>query len=453
MKNKKAFGLALALSFWGSTLFTPMGIAQAGEEPAEVAEDFEPTEGAPQGTIAVDPALREMGLYKKVQQYEALGDGKVVLRQTWPELNLADGDGRGSMLAAKNFPRLAAALEEYNSSMTQEAYRVQGEMREEALTDYAQRKESGYGDSFMGYSWETDLLVKRADALVLSFVEKNWTYLGGAHGVTTFHGVNFDASTGERLSLHQVFPDPEMLVDAIIARLREENKPGTFNDNMESVVADGVIHDKVSWTLGPRGATFYFNPYEIAAYASGMITVTFPFDERPGLFNPKYNLGPASYCEEIPPYELTDIVLQDDGTGRRTALGIYTDADKLTITLGGKKYEEPFIGSVGVHPVFVHTGAGKNYLYVDYGYASPQMGVGRQMEVFALDRGKPEYVGILPYSFQRNIDLTNTGEHWIGQWIMTDPYEFNIDEPHVSTNGKSKTHTVEISENGLPAFG
>ena len=450
MKNKKAFGLALA--FACSSLLVPMGIAQAGEEPAEVAEDFEPTEGAPLGTMAVDVSLREMGLYKKVQQYEAMGDGKVMLRQTWPELYLADGDGR-SMLKSKSFPRLAAALEAYTNSMCQEAYRVQGELREDALRDYQERKESGYGDSFMGYSWETDLLVKRADTLVLSFVEKNWTYLGGAHGQQTFKGVNFDTSTGERLSLHQVFPDPEMLVDAIIAHLRVENKPGTFNDNMESVVADGVIHDKISWTLGPRGATFYFNPYDIAAYAAGMITVTISFDEHRDLFEPKYKLGPASYCEEIPSYELTDVVLQDDGSGMRTALGVYPDSDKLTISLGSKKYEEHFFGGGDIHSVFVHTGAGNNYLYVDYGYASPQMGTGRQMEVFALDGGTPVFRGTFPYSFQRTIDLTNTGEHWIGQWIMTDPYEFNIDEINISANGQSKTHTVQIGSEGVPTFG
>ena len=59
MKYKKLLGITLA----ACTLLAPMGVVQAGEEPAEVAEDFEPTEGAPLGTIAVDPALREMGLY------------------------------------------------------------------------------------------------------------------------------------------------------------------------------------------------------------------------------------------------------------------------------------------------------------------------------------------------------------------------------------------------------
>ena len=36
---------------------------------------------------------------------------------------------------------------------------------------------------------------------------------------------------------------------------------------------------------------------------------------------------------------------------------------------------------------------------------------------------------------------------------MTDPYEFNIDETHFSTNGQSKTHTVQIGEEGIPTFG
>ena len=451
MKNKKAFGLALA--FACSAILSPLGVAQAGEEPAEVSEDYEPTEGAPLGSIAVDPALRSFGLYKKVQQYEAIGEGKVVLRQSWPELYLADGDGR-SMLGSKNFPKLAAALESYNNSVRAEALRLQGQMREEALKDYAERKKNGYGDSFNGYAYENDLIIKRADALVLSFLDSTYTYTGGAHGGQMYKGVNFDASTGERLSLYQVFPDGEQLVEVLIAKLYEENRQGTFFDSMEATVADQVIHDKVSWVIEPRGVTFYFNQYEIAAYASGTITTTIGFDERPGMFNPKYNLGPASYCEELTTFPADNVCLYDDGSGKLDTLMAFADGGSLNIVLNGKVVcKKDFVGNNQIRPVFVHTGGNKNFLYVDYGFASPQMGVGRQMDVFELDSGKAVFKGTFPYSFQRTIDLLNTGESWIGQWIMTDPYEFNIDETHFSTNGQSKTHTVQIGEEGVPTFG
>ncbi len=449
MKHRKWLGLALA----ACTFLSPLGVAQAGGEPAEAAEDFEPTEGAPLGTLAVDPSIRSFGLYKKVNQYESMQDGKVMFRQTWPELNLADGDGR-SMLGSKNFPRLAAALKAYNDSVYQEALREQSGGREEALRDWQERKKSGYADSFNGHSNERDLIVKRADALVLSFLETQWTYTGGAHGGQMFRGVNFDASTGERLSLHQVFPDGVQLVETVIAKLYEENKQGTFFDSMEATVADQIIHDKVSWVIGPRGVTFYFNQYEIAAYAAGTITTTIMFDAQPGLFNEKYNLGPASYCEELTTYPTDTVSLYDDGLGKADSITAFVDGDKLNIILNGKKvYSGPFVGGNGIAPVFVHTGGGGNFLYVDYGYASPQMGVGRQMDVFRLDADKATFVHTSPYSFQRTFDRTKTGEQWIGRWIMTDPYEFNIDEPYLSTNGESKTHTVQIGEEGFPTFG
>lgn len=449
MKHRKWLGLALA----ACTFLTPLGVAQAGGEPAEVAEDFEPTEGAPLGTMAVDPSLRSFGLYKKVQQYEAMGEGKVVLRQSWPELYLADGDGR-SMLGSKNFPKLAAALESYNNSARAEALRVQEQMREEALRDYAERKKNGYGDSFNGYAYENDLIIKRADALVLSFLDSTYTYTGGAHGGQMYQGVNFDASTGERLSLNQVFPDGEQLVEVLIEKLYEENRQGTFFDSMEATVADQVIHDKVSWVIEPRGVTFYFNQYEIAAYASGTITTTIGFDERPGMFNPKYNLGPASYCEELTTFPADNVCLYDDGSGKLDTLMAFVDNNRLNIVLNGKVVcKKDFVGNNRVRPVFVHTGGNKNFLYIDYGFASPQMGGGRQMDVFKLDSGKATFVHTSPYSFQRTFDQTKTGEQWIGQWIMTDPYEFNIDEPYLSTTGESKTHTVQIGEEGFPTFG
>lgn len=453
MKNKKAVGLALAFAFACSAVLSPLGVAQAGGEPAEVSGDFEPTEGAPLGTLAVDPSIRSFGLYKKVNQYESMQDGKIMFRQTWPELSLADGDGR-SMLGSKNFPKLATALKAYNASVYQEALREQSNGREEALRDWQERKKSGYADSFNGHSNERDLIVKRADALVLSFLESTYTYTGGAHGGQFYKGVNFDASTGERLSLYQVFPDGEQLFEVLIAKLYEENRQGTFFDSMEATVADQVIHDKVSWVIEPRGVTFYFNQYEIAAYAAGTITTTIGFDERPGMFNPKYRLGPASYCEELTTYPPDNVCLYDDGSGKLDTLMAYADGSQLTIVLNGKKvYNGAFVGNNQIHPVFVHTGGGSNYLYVDYGYASPQMGVGRQMDVFRLDSGKATFLHTSPYSFQRTFDQTRTGDQWTGRWIMTDPYEFNIDEPYLSANGESKTHTVQIGEEGFPTFG
>ena len=296
--------------------------------------------------------------------------------------------------------------------------------------------------------------MKRADALVLSFLETNWTYTGGAHGGQNYHGVNFDAATGERLSLHQVFPNGEMLVETLIEKLRAENHPATFFDSMEATVADQIIHDKASWVIGPRGVTFYFNQYEIAPYAAGTITTTIMFDDRPGMFSEKYKRGPASYCEELAVYLAEDISLQDNGLGKTDKLMVSSGPDEFAIMLNGKQaYSGAFLDGNKPTPVFVHTGDGRNYLYVDYGYASPQMGVGRQMDVFAMGSDSATFVKTVPYSFRRTVDLSDTGEHWTGQWVMTDPFEFNIDDPYDVQNGKSKTHTVQIGDTGMPTFG
>ena len=339
------------------------------------------------------------------------------------------------------------------NNVLQEALRVQGEMREEALRDYAQRKESGYADSFGGHISESDLIVKRADSLVLSFLATSQTYTGGAHGMMAYRGVNFDAATGERLSLHQVFPDGVQLVETVIEKLRTENNPAGFFDSMEATVADQIIHDKVSWVIGPRGVTFYFNPYDIAPYAGGIIATTIMFDDRPELFSEKYKHGPASYCEELTTYPADTVSLHDDGMGKADTIEAFVDGDTFSIVMNGQRVcQRGFFGENKITPVFVHTGDGKNYLYVDYGYGS-KFGAGRQIDIYGIDSGRAAFIGTFPYTLRRRIDLTDTGENWIGQWIMTDPHEFNIDEQGLEKNGESKTHTAGISENGMPAFG
>ncbi len=451
MKHERILALTLA----GLALFAP--VAKGGEAPqAALSETCEQTEGAPTGTLAVDPTLRSFGLYKRLQHYEDTAEGKVMLRQQWPELYLQDCDGR-SMLSMTNFPNLEKVLAAYNRSVKEEAVRLQKEMRKEARQDYALRKEDGYGEYFGGYTWEKDILIKRADSLALSFVEVCWTYTGGAHGMTIHTGMNFDAVTGARLELKDVFLDANQLTGVILEKLQEENHPGTFSDSLESIVADGVLHEKVSWVLGPRGVTFIYNPYEIAAYASGTITVTIPFDERPGLFREKYMRGPASYCEELPLYREVAVQRKDDGVGIQDMVGVsvVTQADEgctLRVTLNGQERLDSPVGQEA-RPVFVHRGNGRNYLYIDCMGAGPGSAGAWELRVYDMDGEVPELIGTEPLSFRNMLDLTGTGENWTGYWIMTDPEEFWIDDNHISEGSVARSHPVGIGENGMPAFG
>ena len=412
----------------------------------EFDESSEPTEGAPMGTLAVDPALRQFGLCKEIHQ-DSVHDGKTVLmNQTWTTLSLADGDGR-SMLNSSNFPNLKGALEEYNHQSRQMASHIRSEMKKDALGELKERKVSNSTSYFHPYYSHINILVQRADAAVLSFIQAGSSFTNGVHGMYGFSGVNFAAPTGKRLALLDVFRNVEALPDIIISNLREDYPdPYTFYDNMDSIVTKSILDGTVNWTIGARGVTFYFNPYEIAPYACGLLTTTILFDERPGLFQEKYMQGPASYCQELSPWQQTCVSLHDDGRGKRDILRVGRDGEHILIELNGISFQDD-ISATEIVPVFVHTGNDRNYVYVDCQSSSNGK---HELRIYDLNGAVPSYCGFSPFSFQRIREHENNSTL---QWVMTDPYEFCMDERSPSNRGISKTHTVEIGSEGTPTFG
>ena len=419
-------------------------------DPTEALDVTEPTEGAPLGALVVNPSLRQIGLYKQIQ-HDTTYDGKTeLLWQSWPELFLADGDGR-SMLGSSNLQKLKGALEEYNYQERQTASRVRKQLREEALSELRERKKDGNDSYFHTYSAHSDIIVKRADAQALSFINTRDSFTNGAHGMYVFLGVNFDAETGKRLALTDVFMNLEVLPDNIIDSLREKYDVRTFFDSMEDTVKKSVLEETVSWTLGPRGVTFYFNPYEIGPYAAGLLSVTYLFDERPGLFREKYSRGSASYCEELPVWHETPISLQDDGSGKKDILCVGTSMEQIQIKLNDAAFQDERPAK-DIAPVFVHTGDNRNYLYVDC--ASTESGdETRELRIYDLNGPVPSYCGLAHHSFLRSCKEDSKEKSRTWHWIMTDPYEFCIDEPFPSDKGISKTHVVEIGADGNPTFG
>ena len=103
---------------------------------------------------------------------------------------------------------------------------------------------------------------------------------------------------------------------------------------MEESVASEIAKGNVVWVLEPRGVTFFFNQYDIAPYASGMLTATILADEQPGFFREKYLRASAAYCEYLLQGYTADIVLHDGPDVMRDKL--YVDCFDDMIHIGFK---------------------------------------------------------------------------------------------------------------------
>ena len=172
------------------------------------------------------------------------------------------------------YPELAKALKD---SMEQETAENAESFRElsKMAREYLQEGEAPYEDM-------TKAEVVRADSNAFSVRFFNYSYEGGVHGYYFNYGRTWDPATGKLLKLDDVVTDLERLKEIIIPLLREKYE-GDVIDGLEETFAQ-YDADSFCWNLTPAGLDLYFNPYDIAAFASGQQFLTLTFADHPDLF-------------------------------------------------------------------------------------------------------------------------------------------------------------------------
>ena len=122
-----------------------------------------------------------------------------------------------------------------------------------------------------------------------------YSYLGGAHPNSYRKFINFDLSTGDELKLtdllNEGFYKQLNIVGEEIFRQTNEIEPnkdlteaGYWFDNNKFSVNN-------NFTIDEYGLTFYYNNYEITAYAFGPTELFIPFDSIRDLIKPDGLLG------------------------------------------------------------------------------------------------------------------------------------------------------------------
>ena len=198
--------------------------------------------------------------------------------------------------AARSYPALEDWFLSYNEAAAQSAENDIGEFAAEAYDMFA----NGWNAPF---DTEKILIPVRSDAQAFSLIEETYTYLGGAHGYTSFHSVNIDPSTGENLLFGDYFNDLDKLPDILFRAVMTQNEDlsdyfgdltdaQSYQDSFErrefcQHVHDALQYDPVSlaWALDYDGICFYFNDYSLGSYAAGARNCKLKFEDYPELFS------------------------------------------------------------------------------------------------------------------------------------------------------------------------
>ena len=149
--------------------------------------------------------------------------------------------------------------------------------------DDVRADEEAISEFDMSYSYDSDVsYIRYFDGTYMSFVQENYEYFGGAHGMPFWNGYTFNLETGERLLLMDILSDTEDELKDIVTNYFGEmidESPEDYWADAKETVHDTVSLETTDFVLTDEGICFYMYPYSIAAYVMGFPDVTIPYSE------------------------------------------------------------------------------------------------------------------------------------------------------------------------------
>lgn len=155
-------------------------------------------------------------------------------------------------------------------------------------------------DAWQSYICRNMYTPTRLDGGVLSLFGQLTTFQGSAHAESVYGSVSYDLTTGEALALHNILLphfDMDVLKDAIVDAIAKQEKEIFLYTGYAEVVdarfAEDTLDDE-NWYFSQTGLCFYFSPYEIAPYSTGVVVAEVPYSKLTGILEDAY------FPEEIP---------------------------------------------------------------------------------------------------------------------------------------------------------
>ena len=112
-----------------------------------------------------------------------------------------------------------------------------------------------------------------------SYMVEYYGYRGGAHGINTMTPLVFDTKTGETVPEEAFFADGYR---APVAGLIQAHLPEALEndeENLSALFEPDLVGPNGYYEVTRDGVTWYYQPYDIAPYYLGVISVTVPWKE------------------------------------------------------------------------------------------------------------------------------------------------------------------------------
>lgn len=134
---------------------------------------------------------------------------------------------------------------------------------------------------------------QRLDSGVLSLFGRQSIYSGGSV-FHAGHGMTYDLTTGEALTLADVLEDSvtaDVICPLVIDAIRALPEEYYIFDDFETTVEDRFAVDfrpDAGWHLSDEGLCFTFLPYEVAPNSTGFVHALIPYEKLSGILKDAY---------------------------------------------------------------------------------------------------------------------------------------------------------------------
>ena len=167
-------------------------------------------------------------------------------------------------------------MEEIPGSVEETALRYEDNLKDEYFNEY-EGLEGGFGAK----TWEDHVngYFSGRYKQYLSYMVELYSDRGGAHGISTMTPVVFDKKTGE------IVPEEAFFADGYrepVAALLQAHLPEALEGDEEALAAvsdPGLVVPNGLYEVTKDGVTWYYQPYVIAPFSVGVISISIPWNE------------------------------------------------------------------------------------------------------------------------------------------------------------------------------
>ncbi|GAB6991904.1 PdaC/SigV domain-containing protein [Paenibacillus pini] len=181
-------------------------------------------------------------------------------------------DKNSTLLA--HYPMITGLADEQAQQTINDALKKQAQTFAEESASAAKKR---VGTIEPTYDFIQNYLVTYNSNGVISLITDQYSYTGGAHGMTNRVGMTFSLKDGKQLELADLLkatPDYKQKLNKIIMD-KTKKDPNVF-DKQEGFKS---LKDKPDFYVKENGLAIFFQQYEIAPYASGFPTYIIPFGD------------------------------------------------------------------------------------------------------------------------------------------------------------------------------